>query len=208
VASRNERRTRLPVKRRVVLTRSEPEAHSTVFCPGRQRSVRLAECAACQHVHEVAEHEIECSPPESPLAKLLVEDPRIGGDVLTGETMGAVAVCTRVETPAGVVARALARERLLAAVVVDEWGRFVGTVERSDADAAPPEECLHGIVRVVAPVNEATPLASVIARMVHDRARALAVVDEDGRPVGLVSDLDALRWVAERSAGAFRARGR
>ena len=208
MASRNERRTRLPVKRRVVLTRSEPEAHSTVFCPGRQRSVRLAECAACQHVHEVAEHEIECSPPESPLAKLLVEDPRIGGDVLTGETMGAVAVCTRVETPAGVVARALARERLLAAVVVDEWGRFVGTVERSDADAAPPEECLHGIVRVVAPVNEATPLASVIARMVHDRARALAVVDEDGRPVGLVSDLDALRWVAERSAGAFRARGR
>jgi len=90
--------------------------------------------------------------------------------------------------------------------VVDEWGRSVGIVERSDADAAPPEACLHGIVRVVAPVHEATPLAIVIERMVHDRARALPVVDEDGRPVGLVTDLDALRWVAERSSGALPAR--
>lgn len=163
----------------------------------------LAECAACQHVHKVAEHEVECSPPESSLANLLDEDPRLGGDVLTGETMGLQAVCARVETPAGVVARALAREGVLAAMIVDEWGRYVGLVDRPDAEAAPAQQCLHGIVRVVAPVREGTALAPAIARMVQERARALPVVDEDRRPVGLLSDLDALRWV-RLSRGSLR----
>jgi CBS-domain-containing membrane protein len=147
----------------------------------------------------VAEHEVECSPPDSPLAKLLASDPRIGGNVLTGEVMGAVTLCARVETPAGVVARAIAQERVLAAVIVDEWERYVGIVERADAEAAAPAECLHGIVRAVAPVHEASPLAGVIARMVHDRARVLAVVDDDRRPAGVLSDLDALRWVRRRT---------
>jgi CBS domain-containing protein len=193
--SSGRRRTTLQIRRRTVLTSPETEGHSTVFCPGKRRSLRVADCAACQYVHQIAEQAVECSPPESPLAKLLAEDPRLGGDASTGEAMGIVTVCARVETPAGIVARALARERLLAAIVEDEWGRFAGIVERPDAEAAPPEQCLHGIVRVMPPVHEATPLASVIERMVHDRARVLPVVDDDGRPVGLLSDLDALRWV-------------
>ena len=190
-------RTKLQIRRRALLESPEAEAHSSVFCPARQRSMHVAECAACHHVHQVAEHEVECSPPESPLAKLLAEDPRLGGDVLTGETMGAATLCTRVETPAGVVARALAEQQILAAIVVDEWWHLVGIVERTDAEAAPPRECLHGLVRIVAPVHEATPLAVVIARMVHDRARAIPVVDDEGRPVGLLSDLDALHWVRQ-----------
>lgn len=195
---RNGRAT-LQIRRRTLLTSPEADRHSTVFCPGRRQSIPVAECAACQHVHEVAEHQVECSPPESPLAKLLAEDPRVGGGASTGEAMGTVTVCARVETPAGVVAGALARERVLAAIVEDEWGRLAGIVERPEAEAAPPTECLHGIVRVVTPVHEATPLASVIARMVHERARALPVVDDEGRPVGLLSDLDALRWVRHSS---------
>lgn len=189
------RRTTLQIRRRALLASPEAEGHSTVFCPGKRRSLRIADCAACQHVHQIAERTIECSPPESPLAELLAEDPRLGGDASAGEAMGTVTVCARVETPAGVVARALAQERLLAAIVEDEWGRFAGIVERPDVETSRPNECLHGMVRIVTPVHEATPLASVIARMVHDRARALPVVDDDGRPVGLLSDLDALRWV-------------
>jgi CBS domain-containing protein len=197
------RKQQLRVRRRTDVSSPEPEAHSTVFCPGKGRSIHLAECAACQHVHRVAEHEIECSPPESSLANVLDEDPRLGGDVLTGETMGLKAVCARVETPAGVVARALEREGVLAAIIVDEWGRYVGLVDRPDVEAAPAHECLHGLVRVMAPVREGTALAPAIARMVQERARALPVVDEDRRPVGLVSDLDALRWVRQ-SRGSLR----
>ncbi|HTQ46456.1 MAG TPA: CBS domain-containing protein [Polyangiaceae bacterium] len=101
------------------------------------------------------------------------------------------------------MARALERERVLAAMVVDEWRRYVGLVDRPDAEAAPAHECLHGLVRVVAPVREGTALAAAIARMVQERARALPVVDEDRRPVGLLSELDAQRWVRQ-SRGSLR----
>jgi CBS domain-containing protein len=35
--------------------------------------------------------------------------------------------------------------------------------------------------------------------MVHERSRALPVVDDEGQVVALLTDLDALRWVARRS---------
>jgi CBS domain-containing protein len=43
-------------------------------------------------------------------------------------------------------------------------------------------------------------LVHAIDRMVHERARALPVVDEEGRIVALLTDLDVLRWVARRRA--------
>jgi CBS domain-containing protein len=55
------------------------------------------------------------------------------------------------------------------------------------------------LVRRVAPIHEGAPLAEAVERMVHERARALPVVDDRGRVVGLLTDLDALHWVARRT---------
>jgi CBS domain-containing protein len=158
----------------------------------------LTECTTCQHVHRVDEHEIDCSPPVDPeLERFLAEDPRLGGDALVGEAMGTLALSTYVDTPAGELARAMAHDHVRVAIVIDRDDRVVGLVEGPDVEAAPPEACLHGIVRQVAPVHERSRLASTIQHMVKHRARALPVVDDAGRPAGILSDLDALRWVSQ-----------
>jgi len=163
----------------------------------------LTQCTTCEHVHRVGEHEIECSPPVEPeLARFLAEDPRLGGDALVGEAMGTLVPCAYVDTPAGELSLEMAREHLRSVIVIDRDERFVGLVEGHDVETAPAEACLHRIVRAVAPVHERSRLASTIERMVKERARALPVVDEAGRPVGIVSDLDALRWLNGKRAAA------
>jgi CBS-domain-containing membrane protein len=59
--------------------------------------------------------------------------------------------------------------------------------------------CARRVARPIAAVPEAAPLSHAIERMAHEHARALPVVDDARRAVALVTDLDALAWVARRA---------
>jgi CBS domain-containing protein len=196
VESPEPRRVALHVNRCRLLTSSAAPARCTVFCPGQRRSIAVDVCATCEHVLRSTALQVECSPPDAPVPpRRFAGALRLDSHAFAGEAMGSSAICAYVDTPAGLVLDALTREQLHAAVVVDDSARCRGVVHRSDVEGAPPLASLHRLVRAVTPIHEAAVLGPAIARMVHDRARALPVVDDEGRPVGLLMDLDALRWV-------------
>jgi CBS domain-containing protein len=92
----------------------------------------------------------------------------------------------------------LADRGIGAALVVDDAGRAVGVISRSDVllaveagvDGAPVREVMSPAVIAVQPDAAALQAAVVMIRCM---VRRVFVVDEDGAPVGVVSTTDLLR---------------
>jgi CBS domain-containing protein len=107
--------------------------------------------------------------------------------------------------------------------VVDEQGRLVGMVSRSDLLATVaeglrqrPDEPLplpagapatvgEVMLRDVPTVHRDTPLATTIERLLETARRRVVVVDDAGQVVGIITDGDVLRRAAQRDRpGALR----
>ncbi|WKX73907.1 hemolysin family protein [Streptomyces sp. XD-27] len=79
--------------------------------------------------------------------------------------------------------------------VVDDGGRIMGYLHVKDAlDVRPRDVPFRlGQMRPIARVRAATPLDDVLTAMRGSRTHLAAVIDEDGRPAGLVTMEDLLR---------------
>jgi len=155
-------------------------------------------CRQCPRLSRTADDSIECTPPPSSAS---MSDPfvvRLGGDACVGDAMGGLAVAVHQNVAAGVVARSLGEEGAAVALVVDDEGRLVGLIDSAEIARMVGGVRAGQVARWVGPVHEAAPLDHAIDRMVRERARALPVVDDAGCVVALLTDLDALRWVAHR----------
>lgn len=131
-------------------------------------------------------------------------------------------------------ARLLAEARVSGAPVVDEEGRCRGVISATDfvrragkdKSAAPPVDstgywadwCIPSnieslpeekVAKVMTPdpvtVPPATALAELARKMVDAHIHRLIVVDERGRPIGIVSSMDILAAVTRASRPAERA---
>jgi CBS domain-containing protein len=172
----------------------------TVFCPGQRRSLDLESCRRCHRLASAAEDSIVCAPPEpEPTALALVSSARLGGDACVGDAMGPFAVVVDADVSACAAARSLQASGVVVAIVVDEWERLVGLLDRDDGARTNKSVLAGGLARRVNPVHESAPLVHAIDRMVHERNRALPVVGDEGCVVALLTDLDALNWVAHRT---------
>jgi CBS domain-containing protein len=170
-----------------------------VFCPRHRRTMTLESCLECPRLLAAAEDSIDCTAvPDEDLADEAF-DIRLGGDVCVGDVMGCSTVCVLAEVTGAALARSLKEMGNAFAVVVDGPDRFLGLVDLEAATLAGDKLSAGRLARHVQPVREAAPLAFAVERMVHERARALPVVDEEGFVVALISDIDALRWVANRA---------
>jgi CBS domain-containing protein len=174
-----------------------------VFCPARQCSRRLDECQRCPHLLRLDGSAVECAPVllESE-ARGLTADPGLGGDICVGEAMGGRAVSIAAGTPLSAAVEVLARASVAFAIgiVVDDDDRVIGTIEGPNASLGADVVSTGQWARPVAPIRESATLADAVARMAKERRRALPVVDGAGRVVGLISDIDALHWVARQKA--------
>ena len=110
-------------------------------------------------------------------------------------------VCVAHDAPLSVAMRALAVERSAYGVaVVDENDRFMGILGRTTASRA----CLHSesdlaADHLTAPwcsVHERESLGNAFVAMTAKHAREIAVLSEDGVLVGVLRDVDALRFVS------------
>jgi CBS-domain-containing membrane protein len=174
-------------------------ASSTVFCPGQCRSIDVETCRRCPRLSRAVDDTIECAPPKSErVARDLLADARLGDDACVGDAMGPVAVSVHAELRAVALTSALQEEGAVVAIVVDEDGHLLGLVGAADAVRAIESVRARELAHRVTPVHESAPLAHAVDRMVRERARALPVVDNDGYVVALLTDLDALHWVARR----------
>jgi hypothetical protein len=198
----SDRSVDLPVRSLEIFERNGGRARALrVFCPTRNASTDTSDCANCPFVRAVSEANVSCTPagvapaPESALDGPLF----LGPDALAkGTPVGAVCAAHSVAVRVDVSA---ARARLLLdrnphVVVLAANDEVRGTLSGMD-----PAEGLTslGELAAVGPVlRESAPLIQAIDLMVHGHMRFVAVTGEDRRFVGLISDLDVLRWVARR----------
>jgi hypothetical protein len=182
----------LPVRRHEIVAVHGRRRVLTVFCPSQRHSVDVRECRACPRATCVSDTRVDCTPKlEMPQRS----EKRLGDVASVGEAMGERHVSVEPAVAARVLVEALRVEPVAAALLVDEGDRLIGTIERDRAMLAFGGESAINLSRISPFVVESASLAEAVERLVTMHLRYLPVVDAHGRVVGLLSDLDALRWV-------------
>ncbi len=192
---RDVRPSVLPIRAREVLTAAGRRRELSVFCPAQRASVELEWCRRCAFARRVTEASVECTPNAEPW-ECPYADARLGETVPVGEAMRGHYVSVGPQVPAGVVIDALEGGQAHAAVIVDEDDHLVGTVRRDGAETVHADLIASALGRETPHIDESASLADAIACMVKTHTRFLPVVGPQGRVVGLLADIDALRWVA------------
>ena len=179
----------------------------SVFCDVRNHSVPLEVCKACPSCIAVNGGELDgsgcvrCAPPEESVPSTLAP---AGRALHRGVIAVDEAVLVR-----DIVALFVER-RLRLVVVTDVDGRAGGVVHESQLlrqiqDQARARanatrlgwESMHlepasALMRPAATIAESIPLRTALAAMSDAHQRQLLVLDEQGRPVGVLFDVDAL----------------
>lgn len=127
------------------------------------------------------------------------------------DVMSQPAITAQANEPLGVAAARMAKAGIKRLPVLDKNGRLVGVLSRvdvlhqvSDAHAkAPPKGVLPGAAQRVSeimlpeiPIVRANAdLTEIVRAFIEANTHRLIVVDEEGRPLGLLSDADAITRV-------------
>lgn len=185
----------LPVARRETLSASGLDSEAQVFCPGERRSVSLDWCATCPAARHVGGDEVRCTP--GPRTVAPGEGTKRRGDLaFVGEVLTRRHLCVLADVPAGRIAAILSEAPAPAVVVVDGSGQFVRLVPAQTVVSSPADELARQLPGDGACVAESASLADAIAEMARTHVRFLAVTGTGERVVGVLGDIDALRWVA------------
>jgi CBS-domain-containing membrane protein len=190
----HERAVRLGTRRRIVVGHTGHRVALSVFCPRELRSKNLDVCRRCPRRAGVEAESVTCVPDVEPAA----------AESLVGAVMGDASVTIEAGTPVGALTPLVESCGWMAVVVFDTDDRALGLIEREQLTSVEPGTVARVLARPFVPVLESSPVMSVVQRMVHERARAFPVESSAGSTVGIVTDLDALRWVAalsKKSAG-------
>jgi hypothetical protein len=177
---------RLGVRRLIIVGHSGQRVAQSVFCPRQLRSTQVDVCRCCPRAVRIDGASVTCAPGVEPLRD----------EVLVGTAMGGASVAVMADVAVVQLAEAIEPGGWVPAVVLDAAHRALGLIDREQLASGERGACVGTLARPTAPVREVSPLMSVVHRMVRERARSLPVVDAAHCTVGVVTDLDALRWVA------------
>ena len=196
----------LPVRRLEIVERDGERARALhVFCPGRQSSVDATVCATCAFAHTTSETSVICTPHGPPEPVHLDRDPLLflGPDALALRTpVGTVSalhtMAVRVDAPMA-QARKLLQENAIVVVLTPE--NLVHGV-LSSYDDSKGLRALSATGERAHLLPESAPLIEAVELMVHGHVRLVTLTGGEGRFVGVVADLDVLRWVARSRQAA------
>lgn len=202
---------RLAVRSHHILGPAERVVRLRVFCPARRESVDYEQCRRCAHLTSAPESPavqgacIECEPaPPAESEYVSSADRTPGGrDEAIGAVVGPLVLCVRAELPVGHLPHAFREWTGIELPVVDADGRLLGTVLRDDfrRRSGYPAARFEGEPRVAERLDTATALyegASIeqaVEVLSVRRARNLVLVRADETVVGLLTDLELLRWL-------------
>jgi CBS domain-containing protein len=156
---------------------------------------------AVQHVHagrgKEGDRVLACAEPDPQLLRV----PTIADVVPITEIMSRDLTCARRDLPADEVAGLMIRRHVGCIPVVDESGRPAGMITKLDlleqSEAGVTVAMAGDVMMPLAiAVHERATIAHAAALMAGEDIHHLAVVDEDGRLVGIVSSMDIVRWLA------------
>ncbi len=191
---RDARPISLDVHHREILARGGRRREASVFCPVAHASVAVDWCRGCPLARRVGRDTVECTP--APARSDDGACTRLGDNACVGEVMGTRHVSALPEVSASEIAHALGDTPAAPVVVVDGGDRLLGVIEPFAAASAPRGAPACTLTRDRSSISESASLADAVDLMVKGHARHLPVVRSDGRVVGTLADLDALRWVA------------
>jgi CBS domain-containing protein len=164
-----------------------------VYCPADRRSVDLDWCRPCPVMHRIDGDSVRCAPDVDTSETGEGHGPA-AEQAPVGEVLGATQVSAIPGVPADRISEALARLPDGAAVVVDDGHHVLGLFEaedasRSSSDRGNGELSPGGVL-------ESASLADAMVLMAQMHRRHLPVVRDDEKAVGVLSETDALGWVA------------
>ena len=93
----------------------------------------------------------------------------------------------------------LMKEHNIGSILIIDAGKLVGIFTERDlvrlvADGAPLDTSLGEVMtRDLVTVKPSDPAIRVICRMIEHNVRHIPVVDDEGRPVGIISGRDVMR---------------
>jgi CBS domain-containing protein len=210
----------LPVATRQVLSRGGVVyEESEVFCPIREGSLTVEECARCRDFvgrsdapadADDVRGALECRGLSIEAARRL---PRARGPQLRRDAgvepslaertrvtaiMASSVLCVREDVDAGAVAEFLLEEHVSGLPVVDGTGRPIGVISKTDLlrDAGPRTQVAELMTPLVFFLPEEATVAQAAALMAYEQVHRLPVLSPDGKVVGLVTSLDVLGWMA------------
>ena len=178
-----------------------------VFCPRNDRSVSVSECEACPRCLEIgaegpgANGRVCCEaiPPTSE---------SLSADGAVGSVLRESIFCVESDLSVTSVVAVLVERGLSGVFVVDVDGRLLGLIreldlvrsrQRAILGAAKPQETATAdeIMSSAIAICEDTPVRDAIRRLARSHLRDAAIVARTGELVGVLRDVDGLRWIAE-----------
>jgi CBS domain-containing protein len=203
---------KLPVRIRRTLTSADASERALlVYCPVERRSCALERCRECDRCDGMS---MEADGIKHVLCRIEEPPPRTRKIMPTaaevtpiGALMSREVVCVTATLGRADAIKLFLDRGITGAPVVDEAGRPLGMLARSDLLRAAIEKPQPATVAdIMLPLAytlaENDALSRGAALMAAEGVHHLPVIGDYGRVVGLVSTLDITRWLAQQSGYA------
>jgi CBS domain-containing protein len=208
----NSKPRKISIQARETLDSSGHRANAlSVFCPTQAKSIGVDACAKCSRAVSINSKVggfVECHPGNEPpvvanpvaYRTQRLDTAERAARLSVGEVVNRNVRCVRADTSVEAVRALLLEHDLDCAPIVDERGGPIGIVTKTDFVRLGPNArgavadmmtaCVHAL-------PESSSLAHAFALMTLKRLQHVPIVSADGIVVGLLTALDALRWVTE-----------
>ena len=183
-----------------------------VYCPDQEHLVSVEDCTNCPRLSGIylkpgeRSSYLKCSPKKgtAAMARNGTDSDRISA-VMTPSV-----VCVRPDLSVQAVVDIFLERQISGAPVVDETGKLVGIVSKTDllsaknraTDSDDPERLPETVDQIMMPfvfaLHEGASVSQAAGLMAAEGVHRILVVSPRGELVGLLSALDVLRWLAER----------
>lgn len=182
--------TRALLVRRARITHAQSSGHLRllVFCPEKRRSLSRGECMECPKFRSLqlanGGERLHCVPE--------VED----SAVWTGEGLASDVEAVLPDVPLERARDLVQKTRFGVLPVVAEDATLLGVIWRADIEDRRPHDGVLSArdrMRSVHTVAESTSILSALRAMARVHGREVVIVDSDGRLVGVLPDVEALR---------------
>jgi CBS domain-containing protein len=185
----------------------------TVHCPRLEGSVSVAACVLCRDCEGMHASDdgssLQCTysdnePVAAPAGARKRRLPSAADRTPLCEVMTVDVLCVRPGVSIEVVAELLTERGITGVPVVDEAGRAIGVISKTDLVLARHDRLGEVAADIMMPIAFTLPenatLSHAAALMAYEGIHRLPVVAADGSVVGIVSAMDVVRWLA-RSDG-------
>lgn len=181
------------------------EVESSVFCRLKRKSVRVDNCCGCVHCDAITYGETAVVACTIPIAEPSASDDPSGEYTEIGTLLCRGTVVVAQSNTLRAALDVLRAEDRRAVAVVDDNHVLVGVVHETAVLGRRPGAPLGGVVGAMTngvAIHESTPVRVALRLLAASHLREATVISDDGRPIGVFTDVDGLRWIAgARAAG-------